>query len=46
MNVAFPNEKYHPVEPNNGEGLSFRKVYCINEWNGFDWEKRQMKEGE
>ena len=46
MNVAFTNEKYHPVEPNNGEALSYRKVYCINEWNGFDWEKKVMKEGE
>ena len=46
MNVAFPNEKYRPEEPNYGEHLSYRKVYCINEWNGFDWEKKQMKEGE
>ena len=45
-NVAFSNEKYNPIEPNNGEGISYCKRYFINEWNGFDWEKKQMHEGE
>ena len=45
-NIAFPNEKYCPLEPNNGQDLSSRKVYFINEWNGFDWERKQMHEGE
>ena len=45
-NVAFSNEKYNPIEPNNGEDLDFTKRYFINEWNGFDWEKKQMHEGE
>lgn len=45
-NIAFPSEKYRPINPNNGEGLSFRKVYYINEWNGFDWDKKQLTEGE
>ena len=46
MNIAFPNEKYKPVEPNNGDNLSNRKVYYINHWNGFDWERKQIEEGE
>ena len=45
-NVAFKNDKYCPVEPNNGEGLSSKKVYFINEWNGFDWERKQLHEGD
>ena len=45
-NVAFPNEKYNPIEPNNGEGITYCKRYFINEWNGFGWEKKQMHEGD
>lgn len=45
-NIAFPNKKYNPIEPNMGLGLSSHIVYFINEWNGFAWERKAMSEGE
>ena len=46
VNVAFTNNRYQPVKPNNGMGLTYRKAYYINEWDGFNWVKKEMKEGE
>lgn len=45
-NIAFADEKYNPVEPNGGDYLSESKVYYINEWNGFEWVKRVMTDGD
>lgn len=45
-NAAFDNEKYCPVIPNGGENMSKIKVYYINEWNGFEWVKRQLVDGD
>ncbi len=45
-NVAFDNERYNPVTPNGGENMSKVKVYYINEWNGFEWVKRQLVNGD
>lgn len=45
-NVATSLGKYSPVEPNNGDIFSDKKVYYINEWNGFDWIRKEMVEGD
>ena len=45
-NLAASQSRYCPVEPNNGDNLSNRLVYYINEWNGFDWVKKEFMEGD
>ena len=45
-NLATTNKKYCPVTPNYGEYISERKVFFINEWNGFDWIRKELKEGD
>ena len=45
-NVAASQKKYCPVLPNNGELLSDKKVFFINEWNGFDWDKKELQDGD
>lgn len=45
-NVAFKNDRYKPIEPNNGIGVLYDKVYYINEWDGFDWVRKQLVEGD
>ena len=45
-NIAASQKKYCPVLPNNGELLSDKKVFFINEWNGFDWDKKELQEGD
>lgn len=45
-NIAASQNKYCPVLPNNGELLSDKKVFFINEWNGFDWDKKELQEGD
>lgn len=34
------------VLPNNGEGMSYTKKYFINEWNGKEWLKKEVSDGE
>lgn len=45
-NVATTLSKYNPVEPNNGDIFADKQVYFINEWNGFDWMRKEMVEGD
>lgn len=45
-NVAFKNDRYKPVEPNGGLGVTYRKVYYINEWDGFNWIRKELREGD
>lgn len=45
-NAAFDSAKYCPELPNLGFNLSDSKIYYINEWNGFQWIKRAMTEGD
>ena len=45
-NLNASQKKYCPVLPNNGDISSNKKVYYINEWNGFDWVKKELMEGD
>ena len=42
----FASDKYGYVTPNDGFVPGERVVYFINVWNGKDWEKRELTEGE
>lgn len=42
----FASDKYGYVVPNGGFVPGEKVVYFINVWNGKDWEKREMVEGE
>ena len=45
-NFASTREEYHPHEANMGQNPYRRVVYFINVWNGNDWDKRALEEGE
>ena len=45
-NFASTKEEYHPHEANMGQNPYRRVVYFINVWNGKEWEKRKLTEGE
>jgi hypothetical protein len=45
-NFASTKEEYHPHEANMGQNPYRRVVYFINVWNGNEWEKRKLTEGE
>ena len=45
-NFAGTKDAYHPVEANMGQNPYNRVVYYINVWNGTDWDKRLLEEGE
>lgn len=45
-NAAFIDPKYDPIAPNANYALAESKMYFINEWNGFEWVKRIMVEGD
>ena len=45
-NIDLSNQCYKPVLPNNGMGLTKTKRYFINEWNGKEWLRNELKEGE
>lgn len=45
-NVDFGEERFKPMLPNNGEGGNGEIAYYINEWNGTDWDKKRLYEGE
>ena len=45
-NLALGEKRYHPITPNNGECISNEAVYFMNEWNGCDWDKKKMSEGD
>lgn len=46
VNVSFNNERYNPCKPNNGLDITSHKSYFINEWNGFDFVRKEMQEGD
>ena len=45
-NIDLSNQCYKPILPNNGMGLTKTKRYFINEWNGKEWLRNELKEGE
>jgi len=46
-NVAFAQERYNAVEPKNDENMVIEDcVYYINEWDGFQWIKKQLIDGD
>lgn len=46
-NVASMQNKYCPVTPPISESMSTAtKVYMINEWNGFDWDRKELCNGD
>ncbi|MBR6517563.1 MAG: hypothetical protein IKT40_12100 [Bacilli bacterium] len=45
-NAAFSNSVYNTFEPNGGEGVSSVKVHYFNEWNGFEWVKKVVSNGD
>jgi len=51
VNIGFPNVEFSGVTGNEWSGLTgedreFSERYYINEWNGAEWVKKQMKEGD
>lgn len=45
-NLAFRDSKYPMVTPNNGMGVTSTKKYIINEWDGFNWKRKELVEGD
>lgn len=45
-NFAGTNPKYHPTRTALTDDVYRRVVYFINVWNGTEWEKRALNEGE
>lgn len=45
-NFASTKDAYHPKEANMGQNPYKRVVYFINVWNGKEWDKRLLNEGE
>ena len=45
-NLSASQKRYCPVSPNNGDTSDTKKVFYINEWDGFDWVRKQMMEGD
>ena len=46
VNIALSDSKYRPAIPNGGQGLTFSKHFFINEWNGHEWVRNEMRDGE
>lgn len=45
-NFASSKAEYNPVESCDGRGKKSRKVYFINVWDGTEWVRRALTEGE
>jgi hypothetical protein len=45
-NIAAYQQKYHPVEPQAGDSKEMRKAYFMNEWDGEEWIKKELLEGD
>lgn len=45
-NLASYQRKYHPVLPEGGDTQDFRKAFFFCEWDGEDWMKKEMIEGD
>ena len=46
QNLNFREKHIETVAPNAGLGVEKEKIYFIYEWNGFDWERNEMVEGD
>ena len=51
VNIGFPEEQFNGVIGDQWSGLTeedreYSERYYINEWNGAEWVKKQMKEGD
>ena len=46
VNLSLGDVCYHPLTPNNGQGLMFTKRFYINEWDGKCWSRHELREGE
>ena len=45
-NFANTNKRYSPMLPNEGQNLPQEVVYFIREWDGCEWHKKELKEGD
>ena len=45
-NLAARECQYDPKTPNMGSYDPGKRVFIINEWNGFDWDRRTLEEGD
>ena len=45
-NVAFEDERYHPIMPNFSDIVVDDAVFYINEWDGFSWLRKCLMEGD
>ena len=45
-NVAFDSERYNPVKLNESDIIYDENIYYINEWNGFQWLKKELADGD
>lgn len=45
-NVSFSDKKYNPVEPNYENEIVVKNAYYINEWDGFQWRKKIVDNGD
>ncbi len=45
-NVAFDNERYNPITLNQDDIVIDKTAYYINEWNGFQWMKKLLVDGD
>lgn len=46
QDVSFNDAKYNPLIPNNGEGVTVRNRFCVNEWDGYKWLTRELSDGD
>lgn len=46
VNVNFGHKCYDPMIPNDGQGMSFTLHFFINEWNGKEWVRNEVRDGE
>ena len=46
VNVNFGHSCYAPMVPNDGQGMSFTQHFFINEWNGKEWVRNEIRDGE
>ena len=46
INVYANGKNYRTITPNNGQNITFVKKYYIDEWNGKQWLRTELKEGD
>jgi hypothetical protein len=45
-NIASSHRKYHPVLPEGGDKQELRKAFYFCEWDGENWMKKEMTDGD